>query len=348
MFSRITPRRLSQLFFLCLTLFIGWRFTLWALALTKGSIPEVTRPPSVEAFLPLSGLMNLKYTLGTGTLHGAHPAALLLFLAVCASALLVKKGFCSFVCPVGFAGEMMGQLGKRLNLARPLPKALDIPLRGIKYLLLGFFLWNIFLKMPVAAVGGFLSSSYNLSSDIRMFLFFAEPSTGALITVGLLLGLPILVKNGWCRYLCPYGGLLGLISFFSPLKVRRNESACTHCGRCARACPASIAVDKKVIVYSDECTGCLTCVDSCPEKEALRLSTSPVGAFWTSKAVALIMVLIFLLTAGAGRFSGNWKSNVSDRRLVMEVMKMNLERARGTDQAIQNAEKKLPSMVKVR
>ena len=322
MFSRISPRRMSQLFFLFLTLFIGWRFALWATALEQGRLPSVTRPPSVDAFLPLSGLMNLKYTLGTGSIHGAHPAALLLFLAVCVSALLVKKGFCSFVCPVGFAGEMAGRIGKKARLARPLPRLLDIPLRGIKYILLGFFLWNILVKMPVPAIRGFLSNSYNLTADIRMFRFFTEPSTGSLITLGLLLGLPVLIKNGWCRYLCPYGALLGLLSFFSILKIHRNDQACTHCGRCAKACPSSLAVDQKRTLVSDECTGCLTCVESCPEKEALRLSTSPTGAAWSPRTVALLMVLTFLLTAGAGRLSGNWKSHTSNRTLRMEVMKM--------------------------
>ncbi len=322
MFSRLTPRRCSQLFFLCLTLFIGWRFALWVLALSTGTLPTINRPPAVEAFLPLSGLMNLKFTLGTGAIHGAHPAALLLFLAVCVSAILVKKSFCSFVCPVGFAGEMAGRLGKRLSLARRLPKALDLPLRGIKYLLLSFFLWSILFKMPVPAVGGFLSSSYNLTSDIRMFHFFTEPSTGSLITLGLLLVLPLVIKNGWCRYLCPYGALLGLLSFLSPLKIHRNESACIHCGRCTRACPSSLAVDLSTLIFSDECTGCLSCVDACPEKEALRLSTSPDGAHWSPKLVALIMVCLFLLTAGAGRLSGNWKSHTPDRVLLMEVMKM--------------------------
>ncbi|SCY07319.1 4Fe-4S binding protein [Desulfoluna spongiiphila] len=322
MFSRISPRRMSQLFFISLTLFIGWRFALWATALEQGRLPSVTRPPSVDAFLPLSGLMNLKYTLGTGTIHGAHPAALLLFLAVCASALLVKKGFCSFVCPVGFAGEMAGRLGNMAKLARPLPRFLDIPLRGIKYMLLGFFLWNILVNMPVPAIRGFLSNSYNLTADIRMFRFFTEPSTGSLITLGLLLGLPVLIKNGWCRYLCPYGALLGLLSFFSILKIHRNDQACTHCGRCAKACPSSLAVDKKRTMVSDECTGCLTCVESCPEKEALRLSTSPTGAAWSPRTVALLMVMLFLLTAGAGRLSGNWKSHTSNRTIMMEVMKM--------------------------
>jgi len=326
MFSRLTPRRFSQLFFLSVTIFIGWRFALWTTALEQGRLPTVSRPPSVDAFLPLSGLMNLKYTLGTGTIHGAHPAALLLLLAACASALIVKKGFCSFVCPVGFAGEMAGRVGKRAHLARPLPKVLDLPLRGIKYILLIFFLWNIFIKMPVPVIQGFLSSSANLTADIRMFHFFTEPSTGSLITIGLLLVLPMIIRNGWCRYLCPYGALLGLLSFFSLLKVYRNESACTHCGRCARACPSSIAVDKKTVMVSDECSGCLTCIDNCPEKEALRLSTSPTGTAWSPKAVALLMVLIFLLTAGAGRISGNWKSNIAPQKLMMEVMNNGLLR----------------------
>lgn len=328
MFSRISPRRMSQLFFLSLTLFIGWRFALWAAALAQGEIPSVVRPPAVDAFLPISGLLNLKYTLATGTIHGAHPAALLLFLAVCASALLVKKGFCSFVCPVGFAGEMAGKLGGKANLARPLPRFLDLPLRGIKYLLLGFFLWTILVKMPVPAIRGFLSGSTNLTADIRMFRFFAHPSTGSLVTLGLFLVLPALIKNGWCRYLCPYGALLGLLSFFSILKIHRSESACTHCGRCAKACPSSLAVDQKKVMLSDECTGCLTCVTSCPEKEALRLSTSPSGTPWSPKAVALLMVLLFFLTAGAGRLSGNWKSHASDRTLRMEVMKMNMPERR--------------------
>lgn len=322
MFTRFSPRRLSQLAFLAINLFIGWRFALWALALTRGTLPTVTRPPSVEAFLPISGLMNLKYTLATGTLHGAHPAALLLFLAVCTSALLVKKGFCGFVCPVGFAGEMAGLLGARLALARALPRWLDLPLRAIKYLILGFFLWTILLKMPAAAIGAFLSGSTNLTADIRMFLFFAAPSTGAMITAGLLFGLPLLVKHGWCRYLCPYGALLGLLSFLSPLKIHRNTSACTGCGRCARACPSALPVDQKTVILSDECTGCLTCVGRCPEEGALRLSTSPAGTPWTPTAVAALMALIFLLTAGTGRLSGHWKSEIPERMLIMEAMKL--------------------------
>ena len=319
-FKNVNPRRLCQGGFLLFTLWIGWRFALWARPLLEGEIPQATRPAAVDAFLPLSGLLNLKYALISGTIHEAHPAALLIFLAVCASALLVKKGFCSFVCPVGFAGEMVGKLGEKVGLSRRLTRVLDLPLRSIKYLLLAFFLWNIVLKMPGFAVGKFLSSGYNLTADIRMFLFFITPSKGALLTFAALFVLPFFIKGGWCRYFCPYGALLGLLSVLSPFKIHRNETACTACGKCRKVCPSSISVDKKHAIFSDECTGCLTCVSACPSPEALRLSTSSKGPKLKMGIVALLMVLLFVFTSMAGRLSGNWESQIRPRSLIMQVM----------------------------
>ena len=323
---KANARRLSQGAFLLLTLHIGWRFALWVIPLMKGQLPGVSRPAAVDAFLPLSGLLNLKFALATGSIHGAHPAALLILLAVCASALIVKKGFCSFVCPVGFAGEMMEKLGERARLAKRLPRKLDLPLRGVKYLLLAFFLWNIVFQMPGIAAGQFLSSGYNITADIRMFLFFATPTTAAFLTGFCLVGLPFIIRGGWCRYLCPYGALLGLISFLSPFKVHRDKEACISCGKCRKACPSSLGVDTSLTVLSDECTGCLTCVESCPEPEALRLSTSSRGMKLSASVVAVIMASIFILTSVSGRLSGKWESNVKGRSLIMHVMMMKMER----------------------
>ena len=36
------------------------------------------------------------------------------------------------------------------------------------------------------------------------------------VTLAVLALLSIVVKNFWCRYLCPYGALLGLVSWISP------------------------------------------------------------------------------------------------------------------------------------
>ena len=67
-----------------------------------------------------------------------------------------------------------------------LPKFLDYPLRSLKYLLLGFLIYSVFVLMSVTAVQAFLDSPYNLVSDIKMFYFFADVSRFALIVLGIL------------------------------------------------------------------------------------------------------------------------------------------------------------------
>src|SRR5208283_4913784 len=70
----------------------------------------------------------------------------------------------------------------------------------------------------------------------------------------------------------PYGALLGLTSWLSPTRIRRNAETCIDCGKCAKACPSALPVDKLVQIRSVECTGCLECVAVCPAQNALAMS----------------------------------------------------------------------------
>ena len=77
-----------------------------------------------------------------------------------------------------------------------------------------------------------------------MYYFFAEITPFALtVIVGLVL-LSLLIRGFWCRYLCPYGALLGILSLLSPQKIKRNPTTCIDCGKCAKVCPSFIKVDK--------------------------------------------------------------------------------------------------------
>ena len=150
-----------------------------------------------------------------------------------------KKSFCSWLCPVGPFG-ILGRLGKKLfrrNLL--LPRWLDIPLRGLKYLLLGFFVF-IIASMSAAAFRN-SSAPYGIIADVKMLNFFRNMSGTAGIVIAALVLLSILVQNVWCRYLCPYGALMGLASLLSPLKIRRNAAACIDCASAhapaPRRCP---------------------------------------------------------------------------------------------------------------
>jgi hypothetical protein len=73
--------------------------------------------------------MNLKYWLSAGRIPASHPAALFLLVTFLAIAFLLRKAFCSWLCRR--AGRQI--LGRNFQL----PRWLDIPLRSLKYLLLG-------------------------------------------------------------------------------------------------------------------------------------------------------------------------------------------------------------------
>jgi len=78
-----------------------------------------------------------------------------------------------------------------------------------------------------------------------------------------VLGLNLVEKRFWCRYLCPLGALLGLLSRFSLLK-RSVSEGCTECGACAGVCQGAAEPDVKGKWKDAECYYCWNCDDICP------------------------------------------------------------------------------------
>ncbi|MFH1516719.1 MAG: 4Fe-4S binding protein [Pseudomonadota bacterium] len=225
--TEITPRQTAhgwvrpaaQIGFLIFSLLIGWQFHRFVLWLSDPTTPVPERPASVEAWLPISSLMSLTHLFRTGQASQVRPAGLVLFCLVLVLSFVVGRSFCSWVCPIGTLGEWAHKLGKKLlgrNLL--LPRWVDIPLRGLKYLLMGFFVYAV-LRMPVEGLRMFLEGPYNRIADVKMYLLFAEMTRLTVIVLAILLALSVLVKNFWCRYLCPYGALLGLFSWLAPIGV---------------------------------------------------------------------------------------------------------------------------------
>jgi len=310
--DRIQPyRRLVQFGFLAVTIWIGIKFVIFVHQLETGQPVTVSRPPGVEAFLPIASLMSLKYWLETGVFNMIHPSGLVLLLIIMATGLFLKKGFCGWVCPIGLLSEYLEKIhvfifGKKLKL----PKWLDYPLRSLKYLLLLFFVWAI-LQMDVLSLQKFLYSPYNRVADIKMLKFFAEMSgLTARVLIGLVL-LSILIRHFWCRYLCPYGAFLGALSWLSPLKVHRNTNTCIDCEKCTQACPANIKVHKENVVMSDECNACLQCIDACPVSDTLYMSVTNRKGKIPRKAYAAILVALFLVGTTIARVVGVWQNKIT-------------------------------------
>ncbi len=331
-------RRTVQIAFLLLNVILGIQFLLWVRYFeSHGATAYVNRPAGVDGWLPIAGLINLRFLLATRHIPEIHPAALVLLGVFLAASLLLKKAFCSWLCPVGTASEYLWKLGRKVfhrNLN--LPRWLDVTLRSLKYLLLAFFLFIVF-TMPVDGLIGFLMSPFGIVADVKMLNFFRYIGTVGLAVIMLLVALSVVVQNFWCRYLCPYGALMGIVSALSPVKIRRDTEACIDCGKCSKACPSHLPVDQLVQIRSVECTACMECVAVCPAENALQFSLAPkktsstaapahdsIAARWKNRAlkpwtVAAMLALLFFGFIGAARVTGHWQTNLS-REIYMELV----------------------------
>jgi polyferredoxin len=310
-------RRGFQGTFLLLNLWLGARFYFWVRQFEDGVVDaSLRRPPGVEGWLPIAGLMNLKYWLLSGQIPRVHPAAMFLLITFLAMAFLFRKAFCSWLCPVGTFSEYLWRAGKKIFKRNfYLPRWLDLPLRGLKYFLLGFFVWAI-STMSAVGIRDFMQSPYGLIADVKMLNFFRHIGETGLIILGVLVVASVFVPNFWCRFLCPYGALLGLTSWFSPARIRRNAETCIDCAKCAKACPAALPVDKLLQIRSVECTGCLECVAVCPAQDTLMMSLPKLVAEKPQRAAIPVWVMtagiavLFLGVVGFAKTTGHWNSAI--------------------------------------
>ncbi len=313
----IRARRLVQVAFLGVVVVVGARFTTWALAHVGGRTPGVARPAGVEGFLPISALMSLRLWLAGGGIHPVHPAGLAILVGIVAMSALVAKSFCSHLCPIGTVSEALARLGARL-LGRLwlVPRWLDVPLRALKYVLLMFFVWATWAAMDVAGVRAFLDSPYNRVADAKMLMFFAHPSRLTVAVLGVLIVGSLFVRDLWCRYLCPYGALLGVLGRLAPLKVTRDPATCTDCGKCTKACPARLRVHAMTRMASFECTSCQDCVAACPVRDCLAVRPArPAPARLRLRPVVAVALAVgaYLAATAAFRAAGHWRGSVSER-----------------------------------
>lgn len=303
-------RRAVQAAFFALNAWIGVQFYLWVRYYeTGGASMYASRPAGVEGWLPIASLMNLKYWVATGDVPRIHPAGMFLLLAFVGISFLLRKSFCSWLCPVGTVSEWLWRAGRSIFRRNfQLPKCADVGLRSLKYILLALFLYAV-ASMTAASIRAFLDGPYGVISDVKMMNFFRHMSFAAAAVVGALALLSVFYQNFWCRFLCPYGALLGLVARFSPTRIRRETDHCIDCAKCAKACPSLLPVDVLRSVRSPECTGCYECVVACPAAGALEMSVTrrrTVPAW----AMAAGIALVFCALVGYARWAGHWHTNI--------------------------------------
>ena len=104
--------------------------------------------------------------------------------------------------------------------------------------------------------------SHSVVTSPMHFAFTARDDPASALSTLVILVAGTLVLRAWCRYLCPWGHVLGFLHRFSRLRILPDAGKCTRCGVCNTSC-AVAAIDHGVI-RTAHCQFCYACVDHCP------------------------------------------------------------------------------------
>jgi polyferredoxin len=216
---------------------------------------------------------------------------LFLVLIVVFMVLILGRLWCSWLCPFGFAQELLSDLRNTLHIP-PLRMKWShrMLLRQVKYAIL-FFTVLISISIGISSLGltgaqSSLALPYCQVCPAKGFFTVLQqaggiiPITATLPLVAVVMLLFFLVTSFttrmfWCR-ICPMGGFMSLFSTHSFTWLHKDADKCTKCRICLRVCPMD---HDKVYehmesgdVGGEDCTLCTRCVEMCPEKDCLSLN----------------------------------------------------------------------------
>ncbi|MBA2880343.1 MauM/NapG family ferredoxin protein [Desulfosalsimonas propionicica] len=224
---------------------------------------------------------------------------------VMASALLAGRIFCGYICPMGTTIDVAD---KCLAPAPKKQKASYAPSARLKYYILtfaagaalcgvtfvywaaplslitrfyGLVVYPVVLMIGDQAVTAFYPIASRMDLRTLMFLEIDPPrfATGffVLLFFAAVFAAARISPRFWCRYLCPSGALLAILSR-KPLIRRRVSPDCNQCGICVRNCPmAAIDPDAPEQARHEECIVCRQCESICP-KNAVAFSADAATA----------------------------------------------------------------------
>ena len=287
------------------------------------------RPPGVDALCPFGGLEALYTLIATGSLmEKIASSSFILLVVTIVVALVYRRSFCGNICPLGTLQELFRKVrGLVFRRRFAVPVVIDRPARYLKYLVLAA------VVVLSAAFGELVIRPYDPWAAYQ-HIVSAELITGFLIgLIALAASLvgSLFYDRFFCKYLCPMGAFLGLVSKLGRYRIRRDANLCTSCGACDRACPVNLDVATVDQVTSAECLSCNQCVLACPVKGALENAT-PKNRAVRPTTMTLATVLIFVAVIGVTAAVRWFPVNVPTiTETVAETGSFNPEDIKGSD-----------------
>jgi len=153
--------------------------------------------------------------------------------------------YCGRICAFGSMTQLMDKIVPA-KLRFEIPRHIDQRAAYIKYVLLGAVVLYFLVTKNILI--------YRYVEPFWMFSL--EASTGMWIALAVLLIATVFVRNLYCRFLCPVGAFLGLLSNLTVFRIKR-WSECNTCKICEKTCEWGAIRGPRIV--ASECVRCDDC-----------------------------------------------------------------------------------------
>ncbi|KNF08347.1 FMN-binding domain protein [Gottschalkia purinilytica] len=289
MINKLKKRQNIQIFFF---------ITLFTITISKtmelNILPD--RLNALNTLCPIGGVVNT-VDFFTGGMSLLKEDGLIILGSILIT-LILGPIFCGWLCPFGAFQEFIYKISSKLfpksKRKLKLSEEMDKKLSVLRYILL--------LLVIILTVNGYhlilstIDPTYSLlyiplgyfnALGITLFIF--------IIVIG------IFIERAWCKYLCPYGALLGILNKLKIFKITRKDQTCIGCTKCNRKCPMAIDITKYDEVNNLKCVSCMECIEDkvCPSANTLILESSiknkKIEKYVVKEVLLLWLVLIFII-----------------------------------------------------
>lgn len=280
----------------------------------------------VSLFLEVNPLVAIATAITTHTLYKSLLWALILLIPT----LLLGRFFCNWICPYGTLHQFIGWIFNNKTIKDKIESNRYRKGYAAKYLILiGFGTAALFGSLQIGLLDPIclLFRSFTVAIlptvDMPTEWVYVRPHVHHLSwVVGFILlffvSMNLVIPRFFCRYVCPLGATLGVLSRFSIWRIERDVQKCVDCDLCLQRCEG--ASDPHTNLRKSECFVCFNCIDDCPH-DALSFSLTPPKNHEVTNPDVKRRHAVFAGLAGVLFFSFSRRSGDLDKNFQKEVIR---------------------------
>lgn len=255
-------------------------------------------------FFVLPALVGLTFSqiksLYVNIIHGTFSftgilSNFVVLIAVLPVTIFLGRFFCGWICAFGALNDFVYAISQKVfKIKFKVNPKLDSILKYTKYIILVFIIVVLWTLGNTSFDNLSPWSSFGSITDFPDSII--DNVVGFIVLVGVVIG-AFFIERFFCRYLCPLGAVLSLLSRFRLFNISKPSAKCGKCRICTNNCAMGIELYKTDKVTSGECINCFKCVDVCPRSNTqASICDEDINPTLASAAAITIFTGIYSIT----------------------------------------------------